>query len=73
MRVQTNCSAVTLALSLIHISIKYSEPTKFKVVILGDVNLDGNVSIQDATLVSKHIEMCIRDRVRSPKITTGED
>lgn len=41
--------------NVIYPTIKYSEPTKFKVVILGDVNLDGNVSIQDATLVSKHI------------------
>lgn len=34
---------------------KYSPSTDYKVVVLGDVNLDGEITINDATILSKYL------------------
>lgn len=41
--------------NVIYPSEKYSPSTDNKVVILGDVNLDGTITIEDATLLNKYI------------------
>ena len=33
----------------------YSAPTSLKVVVLGDVNLDGTVTVNDVTLLQKYL------------------
>lgn len=41
--------------NVIYPTTKYSEATKFKVVILGDVDLNGEVTVNDATIIRQYL------------------